>query len=514
MEIKLNQLEDSYDIVIAGFGPVGQLCSNLLNKYGLSIAAIESSPDICSYPRVTSMDDEIQRIISSLGLWDGFSDNVSVPDFADLIFPNGKVLLRAPVTSTSNGFPFVSTFNHPELERLLKKNLNSINREDIFYGHQVINFKEDGELIDLSIKNLQDNKLLRLKTKYLFACDGSESFIRSKLKIDLIDLKYNKEWLVVDIKLEDSHLTEKVARYICDPERPTIFTTLMGGRVRLEFQLLAGENNKEIISENKHTKFISQLLDGKEYQIERFYFYRYRGNCANELRRKNIFILGDAAHQMPPFAGQGLSSGLRDAVNLCWKLASVIKNQFNKDILDTYETERIEEVKNSISSSIALGKLIDSLSLAFKDNTPLDEAIPPEAREQAYGKKSLTKQSISRGLFSSLVKDNNIGKVVPMTHFSNEVDNISIDDLLDFRFAVISSKDPKDLLNEESFILLKKLNVVFINVSKYKFLNSKLEELLEIGDIIVRPDKIIYGISSNEITLQNLVDELLNRLIK
>ena len=514
MESDLNQLEDSYDIIIVGFGPVGQLCSNLLNKYGLKIGVIESNLDIYSEPRAISIDDEGQRIISSLGLWGSFKDTRSVPDFADLTFPNGKVVLRGPVTSTSNGFPFVSTISQAELEKLLKTELNKSKNVDLILGHEVINFKEEAKLIDISIKNVKDNKFLKIRTKFLFACDGAESFVRNKLKIDLIDLKYNKEWLVVDIALQHSHVIENVIRYICDPERPTIFTTLSKNKLRLEFQLLAGENGTEIINENKHIRFISPLLRDKKYQIERVYIYRYRGNCAKELRQKNIFLLGDAAHQMPPFAGQGLSSGLRDASNLCWKLAHVINNQFDDEILDTYQIERTDEIKNSINSSIALGKLIDSLSIAFKHNTPLEEAIPPEAREQAYGKKSLTEQSISKGLFSSLVKDSNIGKLIPMVQLSNKIDNISIDDLLDSRFAVISSKDPKDLLNEDTVSLFKEIDAVFLNISKYNFLNSKFEELLDIGDLILRPDKLIYGLTSNEVTLQNLSNELFNRLIK
>ena len=342
MENKLNQLEDSYDIIIAGFGPVGQLCSNLLNKYGLNIGVIESNFDIYSGPRAISIDDEIQRTISSLGLWDSFRDNVAVPDFADLVFPNGKVVLRGPVTTTSNGFPFVTTFYQSELEAILRKNLDKSKSTDIFLGHEIINFKEANNIIELSIKNLQKNKLSRIKTKYLFACDGSESFIRNKLKINLVDLKYNKEWLIVDIVLQDFDEMEKVVRYICDPERPTIFTTLTKNRVRLEFQLLAGEYGEKIINDNNFTKLISPFLNDKKYDLERTSIYRYRGNCASVLRIKNIFLLGDAAHQMPPFAGQGLSSGLRDASNLCWKLAYVINNEFNDEILNTYEVERMD----------------------------------------------------------------------------------------------------------------------------------------------------------------------------
>ena len=514
MDSKLNHLDASYDIIIAGFGPVGQLCSNLLNKHQLNIGIIESNFDICSEPRAISVDDEIQRIISSLGLWPSFKDNASAPDFADLIFPNGKVVLRAPVTPTLNGFPFVSIFYQPELESILRTNLNKSKNTDILLGHEIINFKNEEKLIDISIKNLENNKLSKVKIKYLLACDGSESFVRNKLKIDLIDLKYNKEWLIVDINLQDSSEIEKVARYICDPERPTIYTTLTRGRIRLEFQLLAGENGREIINESKYVNFISPILADKNYHIERVYTYRYRGNCAKELRRKNIFILGDAAHQMPPFASQGLSSGLKDASNLCWKLAHVISNQLNEGILDTYEIERMDEVKSSINSSIALGRLIDSLSIAYRDNTPLEEAIPPEAREQAYGKKSLTAQSISKGLFSNLAKDNNVGKVVPMIHFLNQSKDISIDDLLDSRFAVVSDKDPEGLLNENTISYFKAINTVFININKYKFINSKFEELIENGGMIVRPDKMIYGVTSSRVTLQNLADELFKFLNK
>ena len=514
MGVKQNQLGDYFDVIIVGFGPVGQLCSTLLNKYGLNTAVIESNLDIYSEPRAISIDDEIQRMISNLGLWDDFTRNQEVPDFADLVFPNGKVILRGPVTSTINGFPFVSTIYQPALENLLRKNLDHAKTNRIFLGYETINFKQENDFVDISIKHLENNKLSKLKSKYLFACDGSESFIRNKLKINLIDHKYNKEWLIVDIKLDESNDLEKVTRFICDPERPTIFTTLKGDRVRIEFQLLAGEDGNSFKNKNKHDELISSVLGDKKYLLERLYLYRYKGNCASELRKKNVFLIGDAAHQIPPFAGQGLSSGLRDASNLCWKMAYVIKNQINDEILDTYQIERMEEIQNSIHSSIALGKLIDSLSVAFKKNTPLEEAIPPEAREQAYGKKSLTKKSISRGLFSSLVKNNNIGKLVPMTRLINKADSISIDDLLDFKFAVISSKDARYLLNKDTINLFIKINTIFIDISKYSLLSSKFEELLGIGDIIVRPDKIVYGITSDEVTLQNLADELLSRLIK
>jgi hypothetical protein len=156
--------------------------------------------------------------------------------------------------------------------------------------------------------------------------------------------------------------------------------------------------------------------------------------------------------------------------------------------------------------------LIDSLSIAFKNKTPLDEAVPPEAREQAYGKKSITDRSIREGLFSTLVQDSHIGKLIPMTSLENKANSSSIDDLLDFRFAVISSKETEDLLTEETLKLFKEMNAVFINISKYKISNTKFQDLVDTGDIIVRPDKSIYGITSDKVSLQNLADELFHYL--
>ena len=134
MESKLSQHNEYYDIVIAGFGPVGQFCSNVLDQYGIKVGVIESSDNIFPEPRAISIDDETQRLINSLGLWKDFKDSIIVPDYADLIFPNGKVVLRGPVAVTSNGFPFVSTFFQPELENLLRKNLDSSQNINIFFG--------------------------------------------------------------------------------------------------------------------------------------------------------------------------------------------------------------------------------------------------------------------------------------------------------------------------------------------------------------------------------------------
>ena len=202
MGVKQNQLEDYFDVIIVGFGPVGQLCSTLLNKYGLNTAAIESNLDIYSEPRAISIDDEIQRIISNLGLWDDFTRNQEVPDFADLVFPNGKVILRGPVTSTINGFPFVSTFYQPKLESLFRTNLNKSKGTDVLLGYEVINFKRASSNIPnldlLSQKGINVKDLILSYIKFTSPVFKQALQRFESLELDAMSLKgqfrYNLEY--------------------------------------------------------------------------------------------------------------------------------------------------------------------------------------------------------------------------------------------------------------------------------------------------------------------------------
>ena len=513
MESKPDKVERSYDIVIIGYGPVGQFCSAILDKYKLNIAVIETYPNIYPFPRAIAMDDEIQRLMNSLGLWEKFKEKTIVPEFVDFVFPNGKVVQRGPVAVTSNGYPFVTMFYQPELEDLLRSYVNEKENIDVFLEHELINFKEETGVINLSIKNNKENKLLKFKTKYLLACDGSKSFVRNKLNIGTVDLKYSKEWLVVDVNLLDSNETEKVARQICDPVRPTTYTLSPGNRHRWEFQLLAGERANKMLKEETISRLISPWLEKNRYELDRVAVYNFRGVHAEELRHKNIFLLGDAAHQMPPFAGQGMNSGIRDASNLCWKLAMVLKNGCGDEILDSYQSERIDQIQGTIKSSIALGKLLDSLSLAYKRNTPLEEAVAPEAREQAYGgKKSFADRSIKKGIFSSFKKDMNAGKSIQKAKFKNRSNELFIDDLIDFHFSLIVNGDPSNLLNEKTLNAFKEIDTVFVNTNDYRIQNTRFQDIMETGSIIVRPDKSIYGTTSDNVSLQELSDNLFSAL--
>lgn len=504
----------SFDVVIVGFGPIGQFVVNLLKPYNLKIAVIEKLPSINSSPRANAIDDEIMRGMSRLDTFKEFKNKTSVPDFIEFSFPNKKTIQSTPVKKTLNGFPAVTMFYQPDLENALLKNIMYSRNVEIFYENELIDFREKDNQITLTTRcsDKKNNKII--KAGFLLACDGAESSVRSMLKIDQLDLQYNKDWLIIDVNLNEGITLDKVARQICDPDRPTVFMHSPGKKHRFEFQLLAGENPKEMSSESSVHKLLLSWLEPSQYTIERKEVYKFRGKKANQWKVGNIFLLGDAAHQVPPYAGQGINSGIRDAINICWKLNMVINHGLDQNILESYQIEREIHVEETIKSSIALGKLIDSLAIAYKKKMPLADAVAPEARDQAYGgKKANPSEEINPGIYCNSLVHQFTGRLVPYINLKDSDNNeIGLDSLLDGEIAIIGEGRIENQLSVGAIKLFKELNAKFINILDYSFRNNDFREILKTGYLIIRPDLHIYGVSDSESSLEELSNQFFESL--
>ena len=504
----------NFDVAIVGFGPIGQFVSNLLNQYNLKIAIIEKSPGINHYPRANTIDDEIMRYINKLDILAEFKNKTSTPDFIEFTFPNGKTIQSNPVKNTLNGFPAVTMFHQPDLEKVLSKNIMSSENIEIFFENELIDFKDKDNQITLTTRSADKKNNIIIKTKFLLACDGSESPIRSKLNIEQFDLQYNKDWLIIDIDLNKGIALEKVARQICDPDRPTVFMHSPGRRHRFEFQLLAGENPNEMKSQNSVQSLLLKWLAPSEYTVLRSEIYKFRGTKANQWKHGNIFLLGDAAHQVPPYAGQGINSGIRDAINIAWKLNLVVNHCVEPSMLESYQIEREIHVEETIKSSIALGKLIDSLALAYKKKIPLADAVAPEARDQAYGgKKANPSRDLNPGIYFNSLIHKFTGQLIPNINLKdNNGNEVKLDSLLNNQIAIIGEGDIESELNAKSVKAFKALNVKFINTLHYSYKNSDFREIIKIGYAIVRPDLYIFGVSDVDNSIQDLSDQLFDNL--
>ena len=499
---------NQYDVAIVGFGLIGQICAKVCSQYNLRTLVIDSRSDAEFSSNAVSFDDESLRLFEGIGLYDPLKVFLNRPEYTDIVLSNGKVIQRNPVFNTDNGLPSICTFFQPEIEKIIIETCKADENIDLLFDNELINFESNDLKVRLDTKS--GNKLNHLEASYLIACDGTNSFIRKKLGIETIDQRYSKNWLLVDIFLNQKVELENVFRQICDDKRPTSHISLSTRIHRFEFQLLAGEQHQKIIQKNNIQKLISKWVEPNQYKIENISIHNFRGSFSKNFQKGNIFLVGDSAYQMPPFASQGLNTGIRDILNLIWKINLVINFNCNKNLLLSYSLERVFQIKQTIKSSIALGQLIDSLSMAFQKNIPLEEAIAPEARDQAFGRRSsIEEKGSNKGIFSHSQNEKIKNRRLYNREITDKDGNGCLDKMMGNCFAVFSKGNIKNKLDRGIYEKLINLNFKFIFDFKDLNISSELLEYLEQGEIIIRPDKKIYGLSSTELDINELAKELL-----
>ena len=502
---------NQYDIAIVGYGLLGQICAKVCSQFNLRTLVIESRSDSEFSSNAISFDDESLRLLKGIGLYDALKVFLNKPDFTDIVLTNGRVIQRNPVLNTDNGFPSVCTFFQPEIEKTIRAICKDDKNIDLLFDNELINFNFNENKVGLDTKS--DNKLNHFEAFYLIACDGANSFVRNKLDIESIDQRYSKNWLLVDILLKHKDSLENVFRQICDDKRPTSYISLSNRRHRFEFQLLAGEQHKKIRQKNNIQNLISKWIEPNQYEIENTSIQNFRGSFAKTFQKDNVFLIGDSAYQMPPYASQGLNTGIRDILNLIWKINLVINFNCNKDLLLSYGLERAQQIKQTIKSSIALGQLIDSLSVAFQKNIPLEEAIAPEARDQAFGRNNnIEEKNSKKGIFSHSQSEMIINRRLSNREITDKQDIACLDKMVGNCFVIFSRKDIRNELNEDVYEKLVNLKFKFIFDYSDFNIGPELSEYLESGEIILRPDKKIFGLSSKEQNINKLVSELLTQI--
>ena len=256
------------------------------------------------------------------------------------------------------GWPTQVLFYQPELEGFIRSAVAKDSN---------ITLKEDTELIDfedteegVSLKCVSSDSEIQYRAKFLIGCDGASSFIRKKLDVGLEDFEYNQEWLVCD-----AHLTEKVdipeneAMQICDPKRPGTYVPGRRGHLRFEFKKMPGENSEELEKDENVWKLLKPWINESNATLERAQVYAFHACIAESWCKGNILIAGDAAHQMPPFMGAGMGTGIRDITNISWKLDLLLNNKAGPEILNTYQDERHSHAKWTIAQTVTIGQVIE-----------------------------------------------------------------------------------------------------------------------------------------------------------
>ncbi|MEQ1701968.1 MAG: bifunctional 3-(3-hydroxy-phenyl)propionate/3-hydroxycinnamic acid hydroxylase [Ilumatobacteraceae bacterium] len=360
-------------VIVVGGGPVGVAAAIALARRGFAVTVVEKATEIYDLPRAIVMDDEVQRALTLIGAGEGLAQVTSPLPGAEFVDVAGTRIIGFELpdgTVSGLGYPPVVRYYQPELEAFLRAHATAAGVQFLL-GEEITSVAAtDAEVT----ATLASGALL--SADWLIAADGAASPIRKSLGIRFDSLGFDQEWMVVDVRLLDGRdpVLPHMVQQHCDPARPSTFVPGHHRYRRWEFQLQEGETRESMTEPARVWELLSPWLTPDDATIVRAVVYRFHGTVASAMRAGRVFIAGDAAHQMPPFLGQGLCSGVRDAVNLAWKLQSVRDGLAGDRLLDTYDEERRPHSAGVVAYAVDTGRLIDQLAGRGGEQAGLDSA--------------------------------------------------------------------------------------------------------------------------------------------
>jgi 3-(3-hydroxy-phenyl)propionate hydroxylase len=346
--------DETVDLLVVGFGPVGATMTGLAARHGLSVIAVDREVDLYPLPRAAHCDHEVLRILQGLGCADEIVTAMQLNEGMDFLTANREVMLRFRSPGLApTGWPASVLFHQPGFEGALRRALFATGA-DIRLGVGVAAIEQEAETVVATLDNGE-----QIRARFAVGCDGARSLVRRAIGTAMHDLEFEEPWLVVDLLLHEpvAELPDRPLQ-VCDPARPHTLVPMPWPRFRFEFMLLAGDDPAEMQQPARVRELVAAWIDPALVEVERAAVYTFHGLIAQQWRAGRIFLAGDAAHQMPPFLGQGMCSGMRDAANLTWKLAEQQHRHAPDALLDTYQLEREPHVRAIVELAVGFGRII------------------------------------------------------------------------------------------------------------------------------------------------------------
>ena len=474
--------DDSFDVAIIGLGPVGGTLANILGAYGIRTVVLERRPAAYHLPRAVAFDDEIMRIFQSLGLSDQMTGITAVGEGVDFVDAGGNVLVTwpRPKVLSPNGWYVNYRFHQPALEQVLRDGMARYPHVSVRLGNEVTNIDQDSDGVTLTVARNGGSEIGAVRAAFVVGCDGANSFTREAMGAGIDDLGFNEPWVVVDLvlKRERADLTPRSIHY-CDPARSATYVFIGAGRRRWEFRLRP-EDDPATITEPKNVwRLLSNWITPGEAELERAVVYTFRSAVAMSWRRGRVMIAGDAAHLMPPFMGQGMCAGIRDAFNLGWKLDRVINRGSALDLLETYQSERDAHVRAFIELTVQMGQVI---------NTTADALAAGNVVELGEGRQKISQLRPALGPGLKAGTSALTGHLFPQPKLPS---GERLDDRIGGRWALIVGNEHRNSLPAE---IARRAGEEGIEVVAEE--SPQLREWFEssgLAAVVLRPDRYILG---------------------
>ncbi|MEU8367296.1 bifunctional 3-(3-hydroxy-phenyl)propionate/3-hydroxycinnamic acid hydroxylase [Micromonospora tulbaghiae] len=406
------------EVAVIGCGPVGALTANLLGARGVTTLVVERSAAAHGQPRAFSCDDEALRIYQQAGLLDEVRDEMVAPSLVEYVNGAGRVFARMRLSETDFGYGHAPLrfFDQPRLEHTLRTGLDRFPHVRLALGTELVGLTQDEDGVTVLLSDVATGQRRAVRARYVLGCDGARSATRAAVRIPLSGASYAEPWLAVSGDVSPDAVRVPDTTFVCDWRRPAFVSPGAAGSYRMEFMLRPGETEAEVQRPESIAALVSPYVDPDRFTVTRAVVYTFHHLVAQRWREGRVFLLGDAAHQMPPFMGQGLCSGLRDAANLSWKLSLVLSGAAGPAVLDTYETERRPHTVEMARTSVRLGHVFlarNRITAGLRDTALRAVQTIPRVRRFVERFEFKPVPAYRRGLMAGGRRDGVVGTMFP-----------------------------------------------------------------------------------------------------
>jgi 3-(3-hydroxy-phenyl)propionate hydroxylase len=502
--------QERYDVLIIGAGPVGSTAANLAARHGLRCLLVDREPEPFPLPRAIHFDADIMRIFQWAGLADRIEPLTRVTTGGMHLGVDGQPIrdFRVKANVGDLGWCPHYMFYQPELDSLLRRSAAENELVDLLLGWSCDALEQTQTGVQVTLHSASGEAAV-VEGRYAIAADGAASSVRAQLGLRLADYRFDEPWVIVDGQVADPNLGPDYTIMYCDPARPGTYIPGPGRHRRWEFMLLPGETDADVSGLDTIRRLVAPVADWLEVdalEVERVAVYRFHALVAEQWSAGRVFLAGDAAHQTPPFYGQGMCHGIRDVRNLLWKISAVLEDRASEALLDTYQVEREPHVRAIIDAAVFNGSYICTLDreLALRRDAELRDRMARGADVHAF-------RDVIPGLSAGLIDREGNSEaagllfVQPVTVTSDRVPH-RFDELLGDGFALVTMLE--DLSGPDIDWLTQTWGVRVVSRAEPEALIAAWMQEFDCVAALVRPDRYVFGVARDRDGVTQLIDEL------
>ena len=502
-----------YDVAIVGYGPSGAVAAGLLGMQGLRVLVCDKSPDVYSLPRAFALDHEIMRVFQQLGVAEQVLSHTEPFTPSEFYGVDGQLIKRFTTVAEPYPLGYVPSlvFTQPPVERILREHVKTLPSVDVLLGCELLELTQNADGATLHLKNA-DGSTRQVGARYVIGCDGASSKVRNAASIALQDLGFDEPWLVVDVLVNERGLAKlpQTSVQFCEPTRPCTFLIGPKNHRRWEIALNEDEDPKHVATPEGTWALLSRWITPEDATLWRQATYRFHALVADEWQNGCVFLAGDAAHQQPPFLGQGMCQGIRDVVNLSWKLGAVLRGEASKTLLASYGAERKMHVIELTTRIKAVGQIVGQRDMAKA--RARDAHLLAECGGEV---KSVPRQNVQPALAVGLLSPQAhaaLGTIFPQPWINVDGARARLDTLAGTGWRLVVSANADEALRQVA-VAAQSAMIKVINMATPKF--QELDGVVAswflqhaCSAAIIRPDHYVYGVASSAEALAAQLDAL------